>query len=241
MKTHLEAVMAARPVTWGFREVFSGVAVAALAVVGLWFFFSVTRGLPGTRSRLEDRDALLISAAFEIFFVAVAVWYAVVRGRGSFASLGFVRPKNGHPVVLAVVAWLMGLGLVAAWAFLVDRMGWEALRPSQKTKDLIGDGADLWLTFAVVAVVAPFCEEVFFRGFAYAGLRRSVGMFLGALLSAALFGIFHVDPAVFVPVFIFGIVLAWVYIQTGSIWPSMLAHALNNAVVLAIAASGVGT
>lgn len=232
--------MAARQVTWGFREVFSGVAVAALAVVGLWFFFSVARGLPGTDFRLEDRDALLISAAFEIFFVAVAIWYAVIRGGGSFSSLGFVRPKNRHPIVLAVVAWLIGLGLVATWAFLVERMGWEAFEPSQKARELIGTGTDLWLAFAVVAVVAPFSEEVFFRGFAYAGLRRSVGMFLGVVLSAAIFGIFHVDPAVFVPTFIFGIVLAWVYIQTGSIWPPMLAHALNNAVVLAVAASGAG-
>lgn len=215
--------------------------VAALAVVALWFFFSVDRSLPGARFRIEGRDALLISAGFELLFVVIAVWYAVVRGRGSFASLGFVRPRRGNPVLLAIVAWLIGVGLTFAWVVVVESMGWEAFKPSEKANDIIGGGANLWLAFVVVAVVAPFSEEVFFRGFAYAGLRRSMGIVPGMLLSAALFGLFHVDPTVFVPTFIFGIVLAWVYIQAGSIWPSMLAHALNNAVVLGIAASRAGT
>jgi membrane protease YdiL (CAAX protease family) len=34
--------------------------------------------------------------------------------------------------------------------------------------------------------------------------------------------------------------LAWVYIQSGSIWPPMLAHALNNAVALSIAVANAG-
>ena len=46
--------------------------------------------------------------------------------------------------------------------------------------------------------------------------------------SAILFGLMHLNPWQFAPAFILGIVFAWWVIQTGSLWPAILGHALNN-------------
>jgi membrane protease YdiL (CAAX protease family) len=227
-------------VSWGARSVVSGAFVVALVATGAWLFLSVAGGLPGTGGEDTGRDSLLVAAALEGLLAVVAVWYAVARARCSLASLGFAWPRSRHPLALAVVGWLAGLALVQAWSIAVDRMGWDMFRPADRASEVIGIGADLWLTYAVVAVAAPFCEEVFFRGFAYAGLRRTFGLPIGVLTSAALFAAFHLDITTFVPIALFGIVLAWVYIQSGSIWPPMLAHALNNAVALSIAVVNAG-
>lgn len=232
--------MARRGVNWGSKEVLAGALVGALAVLTLWLIFSLSQALPGSQPLIGGRRALLISAGFEFLFVAIALWFVIFRRRGSFASLGFVRPRFNHWVALAVFAWLIGLAASFAWVMAVDRLGWEFLRPSDSAGRLVNSDIELWLTFLVVGVVAPFTEEIFFRGFALGGLRRSFGLIAGVVLSSVLFALFHIDPTIFVPTFIFGIVLAWVYVQTGSIWPPMFAHALNNSAALAVAASGAG-
>ncbi|MBM3959086.1 MAG: CPBP family intramembrane metalloprotease [SAR202 cluster bacterium] len=227
-------------VNWGSREVLLGALAGALAVLAIWLAFSLQRALPGDQPLAGGRRALLISAGFEFFFVAVALWYVIVRRGGTFASLGFVRPRADHWVAWAVLAWLTGVGASFGWVQVVDQMGWEFLRPTDSARELLRHNVELWLAFVVVGVVAPFTEEIFFRGFAFSGFRRDLGLVAGVVISAVLFALFHVEPTVFVPTFIFGIVLAWVYVKTGSIWPAMFAHALNNVVVLVVAASGVG-
>ena len=52
------------------------------------------------------------------------------------------------------------------------------------------------------------------------------------MLSACLFSIFHFSVVLCVPVVIFGSVLAWLYVRTGSIYPSITAHAVQNVVAL---------
>ena len=71
-------------------------------------------------------------------------------------------------------------------------------------------------------------EEIFFRGFIFAGLAPKLGVWRAMLVSALVFSLFHLSLGLLVPVFITGFLLAWLYRQTGSIWPSILAHAGQN-------------
>ena len=71
---------------------------------------------------------------------------------------------------------------------------------------------------------------MFFRGFALPAFASRYGLRGGILISAALFSVFHFSIGAFVPIFIFGIVLAWLYVKTGSIYPSIVAHATQNIV-----------
>jgi membrane protease YdiL (CAAX protease family) len=83
------------------------------------------------------------------------------------------------------------------------------------------------------ALVAPFAEETFYRGLVFAGLAQRLPLWAAAAVSALLFALSH-GLGVVLPIFILGLGLAYVYARTGTIWASMTAHSLVNAVSLTL-------
>ena len=85
----------------------------------------------------------------------------------------------------------------------------------------------------VFAITPAVCEEFFFRGFVLGALNRMSSL-SAILISAVLFGLMHVLTSNvlmverFLPTTLIGILLAWVALRTGSIWPGMILHALHN-------------
>ncbi len=79
-----------------------------------------------------------------------------------------------------------------------------------------------------VAVIPPICEELFFRGylmhrFAALGAPLAIG------LQALLFTVFHLDLYGLVVYLVIGVVLGILRVWSGSIWPAVALHAVNNA------------
>jgi membrane protease YdiL (CAAX protease family) len=111
------------------------------------------------------------------------------------------------------------------------------------TRDLgFGHGAFGTVAAGVLIVVAaPFSEEIFFRGFIFGGIRHRLSFPVAGLISAAIFGLFHyTGPGSLgvVPQLAFlGFALSWVYEETGSIYPTMAIHAVNNALAFALLTS----
>ncbi len=85
---------------------------------------------------------------------------------------------------------------------------------------------------ALVAVLPAICEELAFRGVLLSGLRRRMPEPQLCLVVGAVFAIFHFDLARGLPTLILGAILAWLTLRSGSIYPAMLWHGLNNALVL---------
>jgi len=86
--------------------------------------------------------------------------------------------------------------------------------------------------FLVGAILAPLVEEIFFRGFLFQGFRARYGWVPGMLLSSAIFGIAHLDPAALIPTFILGCLLAFLYQRSNSVWPGVIMHVLVNSIGL---------
>ncbi|MCS6862236.1 MAG: CPBP family glutamic-type intramembrane protease [Abditibacteriales bacterium] len=80
----------------------------------------------------------------------------------------------------------------------------------------------------VIAVVAPAGEEIFFRGFAYQGIRNRLGAKWGAVLSSLAFAALHTNLPAFVAYFVLGLVLVWLFQRTQSLTAPILAHGVNN-------------
>ena len=91
----------------------------------------------------------------------------------------------------------------------------------------------------VIAIVAwgPFAEELFFRGFILAALIGPLGPLRAAAVSSALFAAAHVSIEAALPVFVTGMLLAWLYLRTRSIWPPVTAHALQNFIAVSVVQS----
>lgn len=106
-------------------------------------------------------------------------------------------------------------------------------------REVVGKEVPYWFTFYVAVIQAPFTEEVLFRGIVLGGLLACRSKYQAAILSAILFAVYHMNPWQFPVALILGLVFAWWVIQTGSLLPCILGHALNNFLAVTLARSGI--
>lgn len=83
--------------------------------------------------------------------------------------------------------------------------------------------------FLVVAAAPAVCEEMLFRGFVYHSMKARYRTSVAIGTVAVLFGIYHMSLVKFIPTGLLGLVLCYVVYKTGSIYPSMMMHFINNA------------
>ena len=93
---------------------------------------------------------------------------------------------------------------------------------------LVGKKVSYLSALTGAVVIAPLGEEILFRGIILRGLLAHYTQSRAIVWSAILFGLVHLNPWQSPGAFILGIVFAWWVIQTGSLWPAILGHALNN-------------
>ena len=79
------------------------------------------------------------------------------------------------------------------------------------------------IVFSTV-ISAPLVEEVFFRGFLFAGFREKYGWKIAAGISAAFFALVHLQPLTALPIFLLGYLFAYVYERSNSLWLPILLH-----------------
>jgi membrane protease YdiL (CAAX protease family) len=86
-----------------------------------------------------------------------------------------------------------------------------------------------------VAVTPAICEECLFRGPILHGLRTRLDSVAAVVITAALFGLFHMDVYRLIPTMMLGVLLGFIALESGSIVPAMVAHFCNNAMLVTLA------
>jgi uncharacterized protein len=92
----------------------------------------------------------------------------------------------------------------------------------------------------MVICVAPVAEEFFFRGFFYKALRSRYTVLVAAAIDGLLFGVIHYDFSgadallILPPLGVLGFIFCLVYERTGSLYPVIALHALNNAIAYGV-------
>lgn len=95
----------------------------------------------------------------------------------------------------------------------------------EQSFDILQSG---WGGILAIAIVGPVLEELLFRGAITQALLQECSPTKAILISALLFGVFHINPAQILPAFLIGILFAWIYYRTRSLIPCILMHVLNN-------------
>ncbi len=90
----------------------------------------------------------------------------------------------------------------------------------------------LIVIFAII--VAPVCEELFFRGFAYPALKQRWGIWVALTTVSAAFAVIHLHLPSLGPLFALAIGLGLSYELTGSLLAPITMHALFNAANVAV-------
>jgi membrane protease YdiL (CAAX protease family) len=204
------------------------VAVVYGLALGVRLLFGIERD--------DIRPALLVlSGVVELALVALAWRFGPGRHGGGWRALGFrgFAPRAGLTSALGTV--VAGFSVVILYGLLIRALQQEQFAP-EGVRELIGnEGTTVLLAGFLAAVVAPLAEETFFRGFLLSGLKTRLGTVRALLISSGAFALFHGDPRVFIPTFCLGLFLGSVFLSTGSVIPSMLAHGLYNGTVVVIA------
>jgi uncharacterized protein len=171
----------------------------------------------------------------DLGFVLAAVYCAQLgRQRVRAWQFGLRRPAAGWRSAGGLVVGLLIVFIVltAIWGALVNPA-------KEKTLEQLGSNegtALLLLSAALTCVVAPMCEEFLFRGFMFTALRNWRGTLPAAVITGLVFGGVHAEsaPALdLVPLAALGVGLCLLYRYTGSLYPCMIAHSLNNSLAFA--------
>ena len=220
-------------VRWGIGDVFlaSAISLGAFAV-----FFLAIGGLSAVNQWEGNPSRLAWLAAIAESVLLLSVWLIVVKKyRLSWSAVGVRLPSAGGAFILAAATLLGSLTFTSAYAFIVSGLGIDALVPEPLPVELGGDGVLMLISVLALGLWVPFVEEVFFRGFLFAGIAARYGLYVGITMSAFLFAAVHFSIATIIPIFVTGILFGLVYHVTRSIWIPVAAHSAQN--ILALMAS----
>lgn len=210
-------------------------------VVGLTFTFLVVLGLVALAAYrgvvpLDSPVLVLLSnvAMYLVLYIAFRIVLGLRYRKPVFYSLGWRRvPFN--PLLVAVGGVLLAFGISALASML------HTPKVNSEIEKLLESRVSLVLFGTMAITLAPFFEELFFRGFIQPLLSRSFGVVAGILVTAVLFGSLHAPEYSWawqyaLAVTLVGVVLGCVRAWTGSIIPSTIMHACYNAVFVVAAA-----
>ncbi len=177
-----------------------------------------------------DIESILITTVFYTVQFGVAI-----VGAGIYYSKRPKEIEDGGPLLGFSFNWynapltLGGIVLTVAASIVLEPL--LNLFPAHYLEDLgkmIGGGG--W-AIVLTVVLAPICEELFFRGLVLEQTMRKWGAGWAVVVSALFFGLAHMTnyPQV-VNAVLMGVVLGYIYVLTRSLVPVILIHALNNGI-----------
>jgi membrane protease YdiL (CAAX protease family) len=131
---------------------------------------------------------------------------------------------NSIPVILYVILLLISLSLNV----VLDPITLAIPMP-EFIEELFAmlTKRDIW-TFLTVGITGPILEEVLFRGVILDGFLNRYKPGKAIFWSALLFGLFHMNPWQFIPAFLIGLLLGYIYFKTRSLFPVIFIHIINN-------------
>ena len=220
-------------IRWSARE-FVPVALMPFGLV--LFAYYLVFGFLGWDS---NAGGVLVTAAQQLALLLPLAIY-VRRTRGSLAPLGLRRGGWRAADVFAGIG--AGIGAIVAGAIVIaiTIAIVRAITGSEPTSSTaLDDTTGVWLVLnALMAVLlAPMCEEIYFRGFLFQGLRGPLRFLWATAISGSLFAFVHVEPIRFFGLAVMGVILASIFESRRTLVSSIAAHATVNviAVVLLLA------
>jgi hypothetical protein len=205
---------------------FLGTFAAATVLGGILFAIS---------GRIDDPSpAVSIGATVlqDACFIAVPWIFAKLSSTPRPWHFGLRPPRSWK----AAAGWIA----VSYVGFVVFTVAWLTLIGRTDTQDDLPEqlGADestiaLIAVAILVTVMAPLAEEIFFRGFLFTALRNSWGLWPAATIVGLVFGAIHGGSSnveFLLPLAVLGIALCLLYARTGSLYPCIALHCINNSI-----------
>ncbi|MBL8811433.1 MAG: CPBP family intramembrane metalloprotease [Planctomycetaceae bacterium] len=205
--------------------------------------------LSGLRHRIVSQEntagQLILSAGILAGLFAGLPLLFLKRQRVRMTTAWALKPFSFLAVPGAILLGLSSWTIVYELLIVSQRAStWTEFLNNPAMKQIIErlmKEAPLALQLLTLALVPAIVEELFFRGFLMGSLlQRGKGRMVPLLVTTFVFAAAHVvtDPALsmarFPGTFLLGLILGVIRLQTGSIFPGMLMHFVNNAILLSL-------
>lgn len=203
------------------------------------FYLALYRGLGVLSNAVLQQlhlspDRVLFSVGLRTLSSTAAIgylWWRLRRCRATWAELGLTRERLGADLLYG----LAGYAALQPVFIVLHLLNTRFLVPhlesaSNSVLPMIANRTGVFdqvLLFVSTSLLAPFFEELFFRGVLFTGLRRRYAGVSSVLLSAVLFAMVHPQRD-WLPIFGLGVGLAVLRHLRQSVVPEMVVHALQN-------------
>lgn len=213
--------------------------VVAAAVTSL--AYNQLAGIGGAAHLRGDAAKFLESIATDGFYGSIAASIAAIFCIGMIVAVTRIRARD-HGEYLAlritpmvpVIGWAMAIvGLQLLWLY-APKLG-IGTEVSEYVVDVYRSGAGQPIMWAAYVILIPLYEEIFARGFLFAGLERSRFGAWGAVIFTTLFWtVMHVQYGALelVQVASAGVLFGLARLHTGSVFPPLVMHAVVNFLAL---------
>jgi sodium transport system permease protein len=203
----------------------AGAVFCGVVILLVRFFMSMTLAEP---------------EGFRGFAVVALATQLVVIASPALLMTVMLTSSPGQTLLLRRPPWL-AVPAAALLAFMlhpsVGALQAAVMRLYPPTESMLGfmksfqgmfDGVPLWQLLLVIAVVPAICEELAFRGFLLSGFRHVGHKWRAIIYSSLFFGLSHAILQQSIVASVVGTVIAYLAVQSGSIWPGMAFHAIHN-------------
>ena len=234
---------------WNISDAVSILIISEFITTFLWLLYAIsagaTEGIPlDELVSANSSIQWLIGLVSGNLLIGVCFYCVTGRYRLPLKALGLHKKTRlrylGIAILLALLLVLAGdiiLGIITSTAKLAGNANIESLIQQEMQKQhryLPHEPSDPVLLLAgfVLIILVPVSEEIFFRGVTYIALKDKFGKIKGMFFSALFFAVRHGFIFYFLPLFLIGFSLAYLYERTRSMIPCIVAHSLINLVAL---------
>ncbi len=235
---------------WSLVDPWVGGQAAMAALIWIVLVAMIAMAAAGAdiashKSRTQMGIGLIGLIVQNVLLVAIPVSYMNFKYGVRVRDVGFTRVPTKRQALYGVVGgvalMLLGAGTESAVTAIASNVlpsdVWGTIERLSKgfgIDEMFPDIHRSWLQlaglFVGAAIAAPIGEEFFFRAFLHNCAKRRLGAFWGTLLSATAFALVHGGPLLVLAILPMGVLLAWMYDRTQSLWVPIIVHAVNNGV-----------
>jgi membrane protease YdiL (CAAX protease family) len=226
-------------IKWNALDVIISLVFLTVVLVAIYFgsakLFEILGGKQFFNSSNINNISFAVLYGIQVILMLGVVWFfAIFRRKASLRDLGLRYYSIVKTIWYSFLSLLVIFLVSFLYIFLMNSLfGMEA--PSSKIEVLVENRSiSSNILLVVVAIVAPFSEEVFFRGFLYSAFKKSWGINAALFLSSFLFALVHLELYSFIPLMIIGWLLAYLFEKTKSLLPAIFLHGVYNLLLILI-------
>lgn len=192
---------------------------------------------PVTNEIMKSMNYILLVSSIVTVLTFMLIYKIRKQKLWSEIQVKSTKPINyGVALILGVSVWLFNMGFVSVLSMTgLFQSSFDAM---EQSLSFVGD-SNVFVSILVIGIVAPFTEELMFRGAIFKTLSKSMPITAVIILQGVLFGVYHMNLVQGMYATLLGILFGYVTYKTKSLWPAIIMHMVNNT-VSTIAPSIVG-